>query len=254
MVENNEFNKGRRRYNSHRGGYRRGGNHGSNVSVGSRGILNFLFSFNGKISRNLVVGFGFFLGIIYSIVGCANALIKNPSIDYAFSFVAIILFIIDVAVNCKRAHALGISGIYSVFGFVCAPFFYFNRSDRDFANDNVYKPRFNFFKKFGAFVNRNVFTQIVYLVFFFVIMFAPLLCKPDFSDRDAVIDAVKTFGVSVVSLVVFNLAQMLLLRMRWFRYHYVGFVKTATFVAYNMVVMLIASGITLLLLMSSLMK
>lgn len=259
MVENNEFNKGRRRYNNRRSGsgYRRGGS--SNVSVGSKSLLNFLFSVNGKISKNLFIGFSLLFALLTTLLTVVSIFVSksSESSGIASAVLTVLLFVfvfLNIILGYKRAHALGISGIYSIFGIVCLPFFCFNRSDRDFANDNVYKPRFNVFKKVGAFVNKNVFTQIAFLVVFFVLDFAPWLCQPDFNDRDAVIDSVWNFGFCVGALVVFNLLQMMLLKVRWFRHHYVGFVKTATFVAYNVVIMLIASGVTLLLLMSSLMK
>ena len=239
MVDNNGFNRIRRRYNgSFRGNHRRSYN---SSAVGSKGLLNFLFSFNGKISRNLLIGFSFLFAVIYSALNIAGALVENHTVNIVLSVISLVVFVSNLAISCKRAHALGISGIYSVFFFVCLPFFCFNKSDRDFGNDNVYKPRFSIFKKFGALVNKNVFTKIAYVFILFVIMFAPIVFDPS---------GVKGFVVATAIFVVINLLQMLLLKFRWFRHNYTGVVKVCTFVAYNLFVMGIAAFMTMLYILS----
>ena len=244
MVDsNNGFNnRGRRHYNNnYRSGYNRRGGYNSNASVGTKGLLNFLFSFNGRISRNLYIGIMLLLAIVYSALNVAGAFVQDESVNIVLSVISIFVFIMDIAVGYKRAHALGISGIYSIFDVVCMPFFCFNRSDRDFANDNVYKPRFKFLKKIGSLVNKNKFTQIAYLFLIFAIVFAPVIFE---------LSGVKGFVILLVSFVLFNILQMLLFRFRWFRRIYTGFVKVVTFIVYNLFIIGVASALTLFWMLS----
>ena len=245
MIDsNNGFNnRGRRRYNSNFRGARRR-NYGSNGAVETRGFLNFLFSFNGKISKNLFIGYIFLVAVLYSGLNIAGAFVENKIASLVLSLFSLLLFVSDIAVGIKRAHALGISGIYSVLGFVCVPFFGFNRSDRDFGNDNIYKSKFKLFKAIGNFVNRNVFTKVLYLILFFAIMFAPMIFEPS---------GVKGFVVATLVTVLFNVLQMLLLKFRWFRHRYTGFVKVCTFICYNLFIMGIASFFTMAYLLSRMM-
>lgn len=243
MVDSNNGFNNRRRYNNHRGGYRRGGRN-MGASVGTKGLLNFLFSFNGRISRNLYIGVSFVLGIIYSVLNIAGHFFMDQHVNIVLSAISVICFIICIAAGCKRAHALGISGVYSIFDCVCVPFFWFNKSDKDFANDNVYKPRFKFFKKIGSLVNKNKFTQILSLFVVFGIAFAPVIFEES---------GVKGFVILLLSFVAFNLLQMLMLKLRWFRRHYTGFVKVFTFIAYNLFVMGVASAATMLYILSRVM-
>ena len=236
MVENKNNNY-RKRYNrapNHRK-YRSGGN------GKRRGLLNFLFSFEGRISKNLFIGFSLFftlLSFAFDMISVAIPAENNQVFDTVFSIINLFLLWFVITLGYKRAHSLGISGFYSIIGTILfKPFFCFLRTDRDFANDSAYKNHFDNFKKVGYFFDRNIFTRILYIVLLGVLAAVPymLLKKNTLSIQDFT-----DIMLFILGIVVFNILQLFVINKKWFRRYYSNTVKVLSFIGYNLLVIAVS--------------
>ena len=244
--------------NNYKKRYNRGTNHRryNNGGNGKRhGLLNFLFSLEGKISKNLFIGFGLFLTLISFAFDMISVAIpaENQIIDNAFNLVNLILLWILIALGYKRAHSLGISGFYSIIGTVIfKPFFCFLRTDRDFPNDSAYKNHFDRFKKIGYFFDKNIYTRILYILIIGTLTVVPyaFIKKNALPSKDFV--EILKF---ILGIVVFNILQLFVINKKWFRRYYSNTVKTLSFIGYNIVIVALSvffySAYILMLMMQS---
>nr|MCR5506703.1 DUF805 domain-containing protein [bacterium] len=202
MVENK--NNYRKRYN--RGSNRR---RYTNNNGKRHGLLNFLFSFDGRISKNLFIGFSLLLAIISFALDLVSITISEENsrvFNMALNPVNLILLWICVALGYKRAHSLGISGFYSIIGVILfKPFFCFLKTERDFANDGAYKPHFDRFKTIGYFFDRNIFTRILYIIIMGAFAAIPyiMLKKTSLSPKDFT-----DIMLFIAGIIVFNIIQL----------------------------------------------
>ena len=248
MVENK--NNYKKRYN--RGPVRR---KYTNNNGKRHGLLNFLFSFEGKISKNLFIGFGLFLTLISFTFDVVSVLVpaENQILNNTLSAVNLILLWIFVALGYKRAHSLGISGFYSIIGtIIFKPFFCFLRTDRDFPNDSAYKNHFDRFKKIGYFFDKNIYTRLFYLLLIGALAAVPyaFIKKTTLPTKDFT-----EIMMFIGGIVVFNILQLFVINKKWFRRYYSNTVKTLSFIGYNIVVVAISvffySAYILMLMMQS---
>lgn len=222
------YNRGpnRRRYNSNDGK--------------RRGLLNFLFSFEGKISKNLFIGFSLFLTLISFAFDMISVAIPTEYqvANNVLSAVNLIILWMFIAVGYKRAHSLGISGFYSIVGtIILKPFFCFLRTDRDFPNDSAYKNHFDRFKKIGYFFDKNLFTRILYILLMGALAAIPyaLIKKNVLPEKD--FNEIMLF---ILGIVVFNILQLFVINRKWFRRYYSNIVKVLSFIGYNIVVVAVS--------------
>ena len=233
MVENK--NNYKKRYNRN-SNYRRHSGNGKRY-----GLLNFLFSFEGKISKNLFIGFSLFLALITLGLDLISVLIPtegNQIANTTLSIINLVMLWIMVALGYKRAHSLGISGFYSIVGTVIfKPFFCFLRTDRDFANDGAYKQHFDKFKKIGYFFDKNIYTRILYIIVIGLIAAVPytLIKKNGVTPED-----LKDIMYFILGIVIFNILQLFVINRKWFRKYYSNTVKVLSFIGYNTVVVAIS--------------
>ena len=242
MVErNSNYNRNNKSYNK-KNNYKKFKPEGN---VKKHGLLNFLFSFEGKISKNLFTGMALPLGVIALVLGLVKMSVQNSvGVDYGFLYTGLdIIYIlclwVIVALGYKRAHSLGISGIYSIVGTVLfKPFFCFYKADRDFANDAMYKNRFDGIKKFGAWFDKNNVTRIFYVLLFTLLSIIPYITTT--ANRDVVLGGESPVMNSVMVLMIiialFNILQLFLFNTKWFKKYYVNILKVLSFIAYNLVV------------------
>ncbi|MBR1545018.1 MAG: hypothetical protein IJ638_03700 [Alphaproteobacteria bacterium] len=229
----------------------------SNNNGKRHGLLNFLFSFEGRISKNLFIGFGLFLTVIsfaFDMLSVAVPAEGHKIFDIVFNVINLILLWILVALGYKRAHSLGISGFYSIIGTILfKPFFCFLRTERDFANDGAYKHHFDRFKKVGYFFDRNMFTRIIYILLIGVLAAIPyvVLKKSTLSPKDFT-----DIMLFILGIVVFNIFQLFVINARWFRRYYSNIVKVLSFIGYNIFVVAVSvffySAYILMMMMQSL--
>lgn len=238
MVENSNNNYKKKRYNNNRkGNFRKFKN---NTPMTKHGLFNFLFSFDGKISKNLFTGTSLLLAGIYCIAQLLSMIPtfqENVYAEATFSIINIIIGWAIVAVGYKRAHSLGISGIYSIVGtLLFRPFFSFYRPERDFANDAMYKRRFDGLKKIGNFFDKNKLTQIFYILCMALVILVPYIIL--FANNLSA--EVKDNIIFIVLLIVFNILQLFIIEKRWVKKYYTNFVKVLSFISYNILVVSMA--------------
>lgn len=235
MVETKNNYKHKRYNNNRRGNFRSFKNNNSE----QKGLLNFLFSVNGKISKNLFAGFALVMDVLIVAFGILTTLInpENNVLNIFITLINLVLIWILIASGYKRAHALGISGFYSILGStVCKPYFLFYKTDRDFANDGAYKNKFNVFKKIGNFANKNVFTRIAYILIIALLGFIPCLVSKDAMSESTFHDV----RIFIILIALFNIVQLFAVKLRLFRRYYTPFTKVISFVSYTLTVVAIS--------------
>lgn len=237
MVENSNNNYKKRYNNNRKGNFRK---FKGNAPMTKRGLFSFLFSFEGKISKNLFTGVSLLLAGVYCVAQLLSmlpAFQNNVYVEGVFSVINIIIGWAVVAVGYKRAHSLGISGIYSIVGTILfRPFFSFYRPERDFANDAMYKRRFDGFKKIGNFFDKNKFTQTIYILIMALVIAIPyaVVFANNWSEE------MKDNLLFFILLIVFNILQLFVIEKRWVRKYYTNFVKVLSFISYNILVVSMA--------------
>ena len=235
---NNKGQQGRRRYPA------RTGNGGKRY-----GLLNFLFSFEGRISKNLFIGFTFFftiLSFLLDVISVSVPVENHQYFNVVFGIINLFILWIVIALGYKRAHSLGISGFYSIVGTVLfKPFFCFLRTERDFPNDSSYKNHFDRFKKIGFFFDKNLFTRILFILIIGALAVIPyaLMSKNNFMPQD-----IKNVLWFVLGVVVFNILQIFFLNAKWFRRYYTNALKVLSFVGYNLFIITVYSAYLLTML------
>ncbi len=240
MVETK--NNYRKRYNNKGQAHRRYSNHTGNGGK-RHGLLNFLFSFEGRISKNLFIGFSLFFTVLSFILDIisVNVPVENSQVfNTIFGIINLFILWIVIALGYKRAHSLGISGFYSIVGTILfKPFFCFLRTERDFPNDSSYKNHFDRFKKIGYFFDKNLFTRILFILIIGVLAVIPYLFmnKNVFAGSD--INNVLWF---ILGIVLFNILQIFFINVKWFRRYYSNILKVLSFVGYNLFVITIYSA------------
>lgn len=203
-----------------------------------KGLLNFLFSFNGNISKELFLGSTFILLLISLVLdliftGISSLMGYNPIVDWSYNIIAIILFIIAISLGYKRAHSLGISGFYSIVGtLLFKPYFCFFKSEKDEANDSAYKSNFEKIKKIGSFFGRTTITQLLYIALVGVLSLTPYM-QPQLAQAQ---DAVKTIVAFIISIAGFNILQVIILDSKWLKKAYTPIVKVLSFFGYNFLI------------------
>jgi uncharacterized membrane protein YhaH (DUF805 family) len=211
---------------------------GQRSGSGKKGLLNFLFSFNGSISRELFTGAFLSLSILSTIVGFVYS-IMGPSNDignYVFGTLHIVLLVSLLSMGYKRAHSLGISGFYSIAGtMLFIPFFNFMKPARDFADDGSYAGQYPFFKSLGGSLIKTGIRQFVSLT----VVFATIIACYTVSNREAFDGLAKL----LVVIYVFNVVQMLVMGSPFVKKYYASVVKVVSFLAYNAVVVSVATSI-----------
>ncbi len=240
MPQNNNNNykpNNNRRYNN-KPNYRRYNNKPNNGPQKKKGILSFLFSVEGKISKELFTSLYLIIILVLSIFSAAfttDPITKKigtlPSIAYFF------VAWFAVAFSYKRAHSLGISGIYSFMGtYLFTPFFTFYKPERDFANDGMYKNKFTTLKKIGAFFQRTMFTKILYIL---ILGFLYVVNYIGVQSED-----VKDLMNIMLIVTAFNLLQVLTVR-KSFKL-YTNIVKVLSFLSLMAFVIFISVAATII--------
>jgi len=206
-------------------------------ATGTRGLINFFFSFSGSISKELYVGastalsallliiaFAFW-GIAGSIEDLAMASVTQLAGAYSLLTIIMLLVISLIAMGYKRSHALGMSGFYSIVGTnYFQAFFKFAKLDRDNPNDGAFTYKFSKFKWLGELANRNYATQIGYIL----LMASPsalLLTQGQASQF-----------MFVWAMIAFNIIQVLVTKAGIVRKWYMSAVKVVSFLGYTYIV------------------
>ena len=119
MVENKNYKNNGRRYNR-KGNFR---NYKNSAPMKKKGLLSFLFSFNGKISKELYMGAALPLVALLALTSSLPTTPEQKILNILFSVLFVISIFMVMAVSFKRSHALNISGIYSIASEYFIPFF-----------------------------------------------------------------------------------------------------------------------------------
>ncbi|MGN0929474.1 MAG: hypothetical protein ACI4N3_02435 [Alphaproteobacteria bacterium] len=209
-----------------------------------KGLLNFLFSFNGNISKELFLGSTFILVIISLLTDIIFSLISNvslhPAFDLIYGIIMLLIALIGISIGYKRAHSLGISGFYSIIGTViCKPFFAFFKPEEDKANDSQYAPSFTRTKKLGAFFGKTTGRQLLYIVLIAIIALIPY---SRISMQQSSMEAIKSIIAFIIGIAGFNILQVIILDSNWLKKHYAPIVKVLSFFGYTFFII----GITVL--------
>lgn len=218
--------------------------------AGKKGALSFFFSFYGSISKELFIGaqiiLALFLLAISSIFNASG--IENNAVLTGLSAIQIVVLLALAAIGYKRAHALGMSGFYSLVGTsLFAPFFMFWRPANDYANDGAFGNRFGAFRKIGAFFSKNAVRGALYLIVVYAASIAASMCaNGGFKYNDM---------TSLLAIIfAFNLIQLPILRRGWTRKYYAPAVKVLSFAAYNVVIIGVTMVVAYMQLMMQLMR
>ncbi|MDE6224162.1 MAG: hypothetical protein K2M23_01660 [Alphaproteobacteria bacterium] len=209
-----------------------------------KGLLNFLFSFNGNISKELFLGSTFILTITSLVIDLIFSVISNitlhPTLDLVYGIIMLLIALIGISIGYKRAHSLGISGFYSIVGTViCKPFFAFFKPTEDKANDSQYAPSFTKTKKLGAFFGKTTGRQLLYIVLFAIIALIPY---SRISTQQSSAEAIKSIIAFIICIAGFNIIQIIILDSNWLKKYYAPIVKVLSFFGYTFLVI----GITVL--------
>ncbi len=213
---------------------------------GKKGLLNFLFSFNGNISKELFLGATFILTVISLIIQLISSFLpENLIIEYVVTAILTIVMLMIISVGYKRAHSLGISGFYSLVGtIICKPFFAFFTPANDMANDNQYEPKFTGMKKIGAFFGKNIGRQLLYIVLLVVIALIPYttvaIQAQQGPEATLSIQRIIRFFIYIAG---FNIVQIILLNTDLLKKYYSPIVKVLSFFGYTFLII----GITFVL-------
>ena len=262
MVEKKDNNRGRapgKRYNtrSSRGNNNSSSRYKTDRAPEFRSLFRFLFSVNGKISRDLFFGIAFlihfamivFYGIRNAIVTPENYVMTQhaltPGLILTFVFLIAVLWIM-IANGYKRAHALGISGFYSLAGLtICKPFFFFNRQDSEYVSENIKNFKGNFLRSIGRFFNKSIWHKLGY----FLLTYSVSLSFIFMYNKSVVSQGVTSDNanfVYVTILFVINLVQLFLSYNRRFQRIYQSFTKVVSFLVYNAVVIFATFFVTVM--------
>lgn len=203
---------------------------------GKKGLLNFLFSFNGNISKELFLGATLTLSVINLIIELLSAFIPENAITvYGTNIIVTVLMLMIISIGYKRAHSLGISGFYSLAGtLVCKPFFAFFTPANDMANDNQYEPKFTRTKKIGAFFNKNMGRQLLYIILLVLIALVPYTIAT-VQGQEAT-TAIKRIINFFIYLAGFNIVQIILLNTNLLKKYYTPIVKVLSFFGYTFII------------------
>ncbi|MBD5405292.1 DUF805 domain-containing protein [bacterium] len=209
-----------------------------------KGLLNFLFSFNGNISKEVFLGSTLILTIISLIVDLIFSGISHisvhPAFDYIYSIIMLLILIMGLSIGYKRAHSLGISGFYSIVGTVIfKPFFAFFKSSEDKANDSAYAPKFEKTKKVGTFFGKTMGRQLMYIVLIAIIALIPY-ARTTLLQQNA--DAIKKIISFIICIAGFNILQIIVLDSSWLKKVYAPVVKVLSFFGYTLLII----GITIM--------
>ncbi len=185
-----------------------------------KGILSFLFSFNGKISKELYMGAILPLMALFSLIAIAPANPAQKVLNVLFSVLFIISIFMVMAVSFKRAHSLGVSGIYSIASEYFLPFFAFFKPEREFSNDMIYKGHFTKLKKIGYFFDRNILTRIIYIAL--MVFFATVCIMKENINKN-------NYWIFYGIVVLINLVQLFLIKFKFIRRYYTPVVKVLSF-------------------------
>ena len=216
------YNRGTHSHNSSTKGYNK---FKSDRTPESRGLFQYIFSLQGVMSRDLFAGFMPFIFIItlgIQSLSLIDSLSKVAS--YTIGIIYLIFVWLTVTTAYKRAHALGISGWYSIIGVALnMPFFYFNRQDNEYIHENVKGCSFKFFKSIGAFLNKNLFIKFLYILCIYAIVYS--------TNRN------KDILVFVLGIASFNMLQLIFGFRKFFVKYYKNIVKVSSFISYNIVIL-----------------
>lgn len=210
-----------------------------------KGLLNFLFSFNGNISKELFLGSTFILVVLSLIIDLVFSLISNitihPAFDLIYGIIMLIIALIGISIGYKRSHSLGISGFYSIIGtIICKPFFAFFTPANDMANDSQYAPSFTRTKKLGAFFGKTTAKQLLYIVLIAIIALIPY---SRVSMQQSSPEAIKSIIATIICIAGFNIIQIIMLDYSWLKKCYAPIVKVLSFFGYTFFII----GITVLI-------
>ncbi|MDR2099025.1 MAG: hypothetical protein LBO78_03300 [Rickettsiales bacterium] len=192
-----------------------------------KGVLNFLFSFNGAISRELFTGSMLSIAALSVALGLVYGLFPEyEPTYYAFGIAQTLLLASLASIGYKRAHALGISGFYSIVGtMLFMPFFKFLKPARDMADDGSYSRQFAFFKRLGGALVRTSARQFLYMTGLFGVVVLGCMAGNGWVFDDMA----KLFS----AIYAFNLVQLVVMNTEIAKRYYSQAVKILSFLAYN---------------------
>jgi hypothetical protein len=209
---------------------------------GGKGSISFYFSFLGSISRELYTGAQFVIGIACIVLGVASnmaGLNEGPAL-WAIGAAQMLLLISLFSIGYKRAHALGISGFYSIAGMsLFSPFFMLFKPAADAADDRSFAPRFDAFKKIGAFFTKNTRRYVLYLF----VSWAIYTCAVMLNSGSSEFNYAAAF---MACLFAFRLIQLPFITTNFVKKYYVYAVKTLSFIAYTALVIYVTIAATYL--------
>ena len=212
---------------------------------GKKGLLNFLFSFNGNISKELFLGTSFMLTVTMLIIQLIIMLTAEINvIALPLKVIMLIVAIMMISIGYKRAHSLGISGFYSLVGTViCKPFFAFFAPANDMANDNQYTPSFTRAKKIGAFFGKTMGRQLLYIILLVCIALIPYIVMSLTVPMEGSAPGIKFITNFIIYLAGFNILQIILLNTTLLQKYYRPIVKVLSFFAYNIALITITVAV-----------
>ncbi len=217
--------------------------------ITKKGLLNFLFSFNGHISKELFLGSTFILFLLITVLDMLLSafsyyVMPNYYIEMANFIIKTILFIMLLSIGYKRAHSLGISGFYSIIGTALfKPYFALYAPKNDAANDNAYAPKFEKMKKIGSFFNKTMGRQILYIAIIGSISILSVGATYLLSTTPSTKESLPYIITFIIGLTGFNLLQVLLLQSKFTEKFYTPIVKVLSFIGYTISVI----GVTIMI-------
>lgn len=211
-----------------------------------KSLWNFLFSFNGNISKELFLGSTFILLLTSLLCETIFSLITlklgyNPYIDWTYNIIALVLLVIAISLGYKRAHSLGISGFYSIVGtLLFKPYFCFFNPEKDTANDSAYAPKFERVKRIGTFFGKSSTTQILYITLLGILSLIPYSYA---GGTPEAAETIRKISLIIIAIAGFNILQVLILNSKGLKKVYTPLVKVFSFIGYNFLII----GITVLI-------
>lgn len=216
-------------------------------STGKKGLLSFLFSFNGNISGELFLGSTLLLFTIYLAINTIYTLITmqvetSVFVAYTYNIISAIIVLSMIAIGYKRAHALGISGFYSLAGTTLfRPFFAFTRKGEDKNDDSSYSCDLTKSKQIGTYFSSTSVKQIGYLILVGIMHLIPFAFQAQPEPETAKV--VMGIVTLIISIFGFNILQVLLLDTNFLKRIYTPMVKIVSFIAYNAAIIFITISI-----------
>ena len=205
-----------------------------------KGILHFWYSFTGSISKELYTGavailtassltLGIALTLALNFMPATTSVATVNAMLYTFGVLQVLIVLSMVAIAYKRAHALGISGFYSIVGSsIFSPYFKYFKSSVDAPKDGDYRCSFSRLKRLGGFITKNAASMITYLV---LVALVTVLLGMD-AGR-ATLDSASRI---LVWLAAFNIIQVLSVDFKLVQRFYTPVVKVLSLAAYTIVV------------------